>query len=540
MQIPLFHRRASAVALIMALAMAVALLAALLPATAHVAMAQEAEPHDGDHGDKISAKGLISELPESGGAGSWTIGGKQYTADGDTEFEAENGPLVVGACAEVTVKKATPQIAEKIESKPQGACSGSPGDDDEDDEDYYGRVVSMPTSGLQGEWIVGDRTFQANAETTFEQDAGGFMVGKCVEVYFNASAPQVATKIESQPDYKCNGHDDDDDGDDEWEGKLYGAITALPSTPDLLGDWTVGTFTFVVTSTTELEAKGGVFAVGSLIKVEFYVDNDRTIAKEIKLIYAHDDDDDDSHHGRRGHAWGRVESFPAELVGIWTIGGVEYEATDQTRFKQNNGPFAVDARVMVKFYRMADGKRVAWEIKSTNGNGDVRSDNEFKFVGFVTATPAGSLIGPWEIGGETFIANAQTEFDEDDGVPVVGSYVEVEYRMEGGQRIALEIETETPPGGGADDSVGIIQSGGEESANAAAIADNNSAGVWRIGGVDYLVTTSTELDSMGGPLTVGSTAMVNSFANAQGQKVATRVAGVVFSSFVYVPVAMAR
>lgn len=521
-----------------------------------------------DDGDKVTKTGTLSALPAGGGQGTYTVDGVNYTADADTEFETENGPLATGACVEVTVETATPTVAEKFETLPAGACTGDDGDDDGDDDnggdndgdddgdddeiEFYGRIVTMPAGGLQGTWVVGDRTFTTDADTEFEQEHGGFLVGACVEVEADEATPTVAEKIETESDYKCNGSDDDDDGKQEFEGKLFGEITALPATPDLLGEWTVGTFTFVVTETTRLDEDddGGMFAVGALVKVEFVVDNGRTIATEVELVYErHDDDDnggDDRHEGRLGHAWGSIVTFPEDLVGTWDVSGVQYQVNEQTRLKQENGPFAVGAQVKVKFFVADDGSLVAWEIKTTNKRGGMEDDNEFKFVGFVETAPQGSLTGEWTIGGETFITNAATVFKEDDGLLVKGAYVEVEYRVEGGQRIVTELEAENPPDSGDDDSAGKIEQGGDDSSDdnslAAAAAINATPGseVWRISGRDYVVNPSTELNSNAGPLTLGATVLVNSYTNAQGQQVATRIASINFTSFQYLPLSVRK
>lgn len=539
------------------LLMLVALLAALVAVVWLVtpALAQDsADPsHGGGGDDNVAAVGLLQSMPEGGGVGEYVVDDTTYTADSDTEFETENGDLAVGVCVKVRVEQESPTVAEKIQTLPSGMCDGEGGGDGGGDDDgdhdrdrneieVYGRLVSMPTEGMVGEWVIDDagtqRTFTADDDTEFKQRRGGFAVGGCVEVEADESTPTVAEQIETESDYKCNGDDDDGDGNNEWDGRLFGTITALPSDPNLLGDWTVGAFTFTVTTTTELDDRGGTFAVGSLIKVDFYVDDGQTIATRIRLVYHHGGPGWGDHWGRLGHAWGTVEALPADpFVGSWTISGVPYTVTTQTRLKANGGAFEVGATVKVKYYVADDGGRVAWEIRTTTDRGGAEN-GWFKFVGFVESAPEGSLIGAWVIGGTTFTATSSTRFKEDDGLLVVGAYAEVEYKIVNGQRVIKELESEVPPGSGDDNSAGVIQQGGDDgNANevAAAAAADPTATVWKISGRDYIVTTSTELNSNDGPLTVGSNVVVNSYTNAQGQQVATRVAGVIFTNFNYLP-----
>ena len=54
--------------------------------------------------DEIEHKGIIHARP-AGTAGNWIIGDNVYKATDKTKLDEEKGPLTVGACAEVEVKK---------------------------------------------------------------------------------------------------------------------------------------------------------------------------------------------------------------------------------------------------------------------------------------------------------------------------------------------------------------------------------------------------------------------------------------------------
>src|SRR5215813_5797751 len=72
--------------------------------------------------------------------------------------------------------------------------------------------------------------------------------------------------------------------DDDEEFEFTGTITALPNTPNFIGDWTVGGRTVHVTSTTRLERDGGDPAVGKIAEVEGTLNKDGSVsATEIEI-----------------------------------------------------------------------------------------------------------------------------------------------------------------------------------------------------------------------------------------------------------------
>jgi hypothetical protein len=62
--------------------------------------------------------GIIESRPEAK-AGTWVIGGQSVKVTEGTRLEEENGPLTVGACAEVEIEDGA---AEEIESEPMHKC----------------------------------------------------------------------------------------------------------------------------------------------------------------------------------------------------------------------------------------------------------------------------------------------------------------------------------------------------------------------------------------------------------------------------------
>ena len=103
--------------------------------------------------------------------------------------------------------------------------------------------------------------------------------------------------------------------------------------------------------------------------------------------------------------------------------------------------------------------------------------------------PSSGFVGPWKVAGMEFVADANTDFEQEAGAFAVGAYVEVEYSKDGAANRIHEIETEVPPGAGDDDDLDRIESKGASLATTAA-----GTTLWRIGGVDYHVQAGDAVD----------------------------------------------
>ncbi len=64
--------------------------------------------------------GIVESRPEST-AGTWVIGGRSIEVTESVELDEEDGPLSVGACAEVDIENG---VVEEIESEPDEECQG--------------------------------------------------------------------------------------------------------------------------------------------------------------------------------------------------------------------------------------------------------------------------------------------------------------------------------------------------------------------------------------------------------------------------------
>jgi hypothetical protein len=454
---------------------------------------------------------------------------------------------VIGAC--VTVKlagAAAPFTVHEIETQEGDDCpEATPPDgteqptpattpsptDNPDEQEIFGRVDSLP-AGLVGDWVIDGVTYTATASTEFKPEHGAFAVGACVKVHTTtATAPFTIREIETEQAFRCGGDDDDDTN---AEGELFGVLQSFPA--GLLGEWNIGGMTFVADATTEFEQENGAFAVGVTVEVHFFIGTDGlNHAREIETKFANDDDgnDDDgngSFEGAEGHAFGVAETFPADLVGEWTIGGVIYIANAQTRFEQEDGAFATGVRVKVEYFLDAQGQRIAQKIETTNDDGGASDGDHATLFGFVNQMPPDGFSGQWLIDNIAFVADTNTQFKEEHGLLGLGAFVKVEYFVQDGRNQIHEIETHTPPGAGPNTAIGVIDDKG--SALQAASAQD---AVWVIGGVSYVVMPATDFNDVQGELAVGKTALVNSYTATDGSQVATQIRGVTLDKAVYLP-----
>lgn len=507
-------------------------------------------PDDDDDHEDAKMTALVEQMPERGLLGSWVIGGVDYVVAPGARLRQEKGPFAVGACVEVEyLVGATPRQVRKMETKRHYECAqdgtpaatptliptappvGTPGAEFE----VYGRVESLP-AGLIGNWVVDGVTYLATAETEFDDERGNFAVGRCVKIHaLNTTPTPTIREIENERGFHC-AHDDDDHDEFLGAGVLFGKIQSLPAT-GLLGDWNVGGMTFVVSDTTELKARDEQFAVDVMVKVHFVVDAAGVnLARKIEAKFAdddgHDDDGNGVFEGAEGHAFGKIEKMPAgDLIGEWVIGAISYTVTADTRMVEPHSNFVVGATVRVKYYTDAQGNRIVRKIKTTNENSGADDPNHFTLFAFIDQMPPSGFAGEWILDHIAFVATGETKFVEEHGTLGVGAYVKVEYFIRNGRNVIHELETQVPPGAGDDNTVGEIENTGD-----GLIAAGANGTVWTIGGKSYTVTPATDLNDLQSDLTIGSTALVNSYTAADGTQVATQIRGVTLNNRLFMPI----
>lgn len=504
---------------------------------------------------KATVKALVDQLPANGLIGVWLIGGIEYKVFPPTRLRQEKGPFMVGACVEVEyIQGTTPRVVTKLQTATASDCTpggtpdatptliptaptslptGTPGEEFA----LYGRVERFP-DGLIGAWVIDGVTYTATDDTEFEQDHGAFAVGSCVKLHaLTTTTPATLREIETESRFHCQPNDDNDDDDFQGRGELFGQLQSFPE--GMIGEWNIGGLTFMVDASTRLEQRHGAFTIGATVKVQFVVDaNGVNLARKIELKFAndhdgHDDDGNGSFDGAEGHAFGAIETLPADdLIGTWVIGAISYTVTADTRLLTVQGDFAVGARVRIHYFVTDDGQRVARKIMTTNEDSGADDASHFTLFAYVGAIPPAGYVGQWVLDNIAFVANGQTQFQEVNGVLALGAYVKVEYFIHDGRNVIHELETQVPPGAGDELTIGQIQSTGTN-----VVAAGVSGTTWVIGGKRYTVTPATDLNDLQSDLTVGATAAVNSYTAADGSQVATQILGVTLSNQLYLPIA---
>jgi hypothetical protein len=475
-------------------------------------------------------RGLIQAAPDEGLFGDWVIDGATYQAQRGAEFKQRNGPLVVGACAKVYYTgDQAPFRVRKLESQHAADCAGgtippvTPTPDPGETIKVYGRIDSFPAE-LIGDWVVDEVTYHATAETEFKQRNGPFAIDACVKVeaytLTGATAtPSTIRKIETERDYKCRN--DNDDEQFIGRGELYGEVQSFPE--ELLGEWNVAGLSLEADAETQFDQSNGAFAVGAIVKVRFLIRNTGE-------FYARSIETKSAERPHKGHAFGVIDSLPEGEIGVWTIGGIEYQVTPQTILHARHGALEAGAKVRVKYQVDNAGVRTALKIATTRSQGGATLPGHLRAFGFVTQMPPEGLAGEWTIDGVVYLAGPETHFKENNGLLGVGAYVGVEYFMQEGRAVAHEIASKVPPGAGARSAIGNIDR--IEEITAAAAGDEE---VWRIAGVNYLITPATDIDDLESALEVGNTAFVNSYEAEDGALIATLVRGVTLDSTLYLP-----
>ncbi|MFQ5576813.1 MAG: DUF5666 domain-containing protein [Anaerolineae bacterium] len=472
------------------------------------------------------AHGILEAFPDVM-TGTWTIGGVDYQATPATEFDEDHGSFAVGVCVKVKyVDQGGTLTALEIETESADDC-GAPGHDSEFE--TTGLIEVMPTGTLSGTWVISGQTYTATLDTRFKQEHGDFEVGQCVKVeyWLNGSA-RIATKIETKHGHDCSGEQD--------ENEVYGVIEALPGggTLVLTGTWTIGGAQYVVDSNTKLE--DGPFYVGLLVEVKFVRLADGTLLAT-KIEGKQEVDDDDKHTAK---AYGLIEAIPTGngtlngtgtfiFTGTWTIGGIDYVANAETKFKQEHVPFGIGVCAKVR-YRVEGSTNIALKIETKKAKDCQETDGSHsnRAYGFVDQTPPTGFVGTWIIGGEDYAATAKTKFKEEHGALVKGAFVKVKYLIEGGVKVAREIETHVPPEAGNVNDFGPLHIEG-----GVFRATGVPSQTWTIGGQNYQIIDATLLDDTLADFVDGQLVTVNAY-NQNGLLFATRVNALVTQS-VYLP-----
>jgi hypothetical protein len=404
---------------------------------------------------------------------------------------------------------------------------GRDDDDDgrDDDDDYYGFIESRPT-GTAGEWVISGRSFTATTETELDADDGPLVVGACVSVEYEGS---IAEEIESEERYECSTGD--------TENTVYGIVESIPTDPQD-GTWTISGVAYRATSESDiddLDDDDDDISVGSCVEVEYYT------RSGVHFIIELDDEDDDRvcsgtpSMPRMGLIYGEIDDLPdnASLLGAWEIDDLDFAATEDTVFSDPLDTFAEDVCVRAWFTAAPGSERTLTEVQQIaaafcdDDDDDGRDDDADDIgdvYGTIDALPAGfpaTFTGTWMISGIAYTVTAETELEQEYGIFAVGAFVEVEYTLVNGERVATEIETHVAPGKGRNTATGILEQ-----------RPDDDLGTWRIGDDVYesnpaIDVDLDDLDDMDDDridlAAVGTPVMVSYYTAPDGTRLATSV-----------------
>ncbi len=221
--------------------------------------------------------------------------------------------------------------------------------------------------------------------------------------------------------------------------EFVGRVMNLPNTAGFIGDWTVGSRTVHVISTTAIDQEDGKVEVGALVEVKGTLRSDGSVdATRVEV--------------EQGAAQcfefdGVIQSLPntAGFIGDWTIGGSIIHVTSATLIDTDDGAVAVGKHVEVEGCRRADGSIDASRI-------EVEEEDRpacLEFAGVIQALPTVGLIGDWTVSGRIIHVTTNTFIRVESGAVVPGAFVELTGcpRTDGSidaGKIEVESEQETP------------------------------------------------------------------------------------------------
>jgi len=464
------------------------------------------------------ARGILVSFPEAL-VGPWVVDKITYTATADTHFEQEAGPFAVGGCVVVKYNPSTFE-AKEIQTTHSQECGGM------GDEQFYGFIDKVPAEynptvssnlAITSTWVISGVEFISTPRTEFEPEHGPLVVGACAKVdYRMVNGQNIAHEIASELPFRCLGP--------VAFNQIYGNVSSFP--PDLLGTWVISTtgnttFNFMTDPSTQFMDKHH-FTTGICIGVKYYSSNgvnhavlvwptwdklcQRVEAPVPSLLVA------------------TVDSLPTgTYTGTWVLAGVEFTATEKTRFETEEHPLKVGDCVAAR-YDATDGAMLLFKVEKEEHEA-CQSENgqsRFKVYGVVETLPiSGTLVGAWQISGIPMDAISTTLFEQEHGLLALGSNVSAKFAYDAAAstRTALKIETRVAPGFGCLHHYGHL-----EWYQPATSQDGYSH--WRIDGVAYLGDPGMEADSH---LKIGSLVMVNAYQQ-NGSLIATQV-NAAFSTF---------
>src|SRR6266404_6156297 len=187
--------------------------------------------------------------------------------------------------------------------------------------------------------------------------------------------------------------------------EFVGRVMNLPNTAGFIGDWTVGSRTVHVMSTTAIDQEDGKLEVGALVEVKGTLRSDGSVdATRIEV---------EQGAVRCFEFPGVIQSLPntAGFIGDWTVGGSIVHVTSTTLLNTEEGAVAVGKQVQVEGCGRADGSIDAGKIEVERAEEAPRPFPFVIFFGLVQTLPTSPFTGDWVVKGRTVHVTGSTEID---------------------------------------------------------------------------------------------------------------------------------
>ena len=202
-----------------------------------------------------------------------------------------------------------------------------------------------------------------------------------------------------------------------------------------------------------------------------------------------------------------VSKMPSPaLTGGWVIGGVSYQADGNTQFDTTHGAFANEACLGATYSDSASVLLLSrletlesYKCKKMESGTPVPL---FQNFGVIESRPANVSTGmnanasennsssAWRVGAISYTTNSNTAMMVTHGPLSVGAFVELQYRVVSGERVATQIQTHVAPGQGPLSTAGKLVT-----------RPTDDWGTWVIGGIPYVGDHAIQVDLAG---TVGA------------------------------------
>src|SRR5262245_19690920 len=395
---------------------------------------------DGGSGIPVKFLGLVEKLPNTNTrVVDWVVSGRVVRVTAATEIKQDRFKLMIGSLVEVegVAQLDGVIVASRIEVKANL-------DNPTLFVTFRGVIESLPdTTNFIGDWKVSGRTVKVTERTVINAERGKIVVGANVIVSgaLNIDGSVTAQKIEVREAPNPPGL-----------MRFVGRITALPGTPDLVGDWKVGERVVHVSANTKIDQSKARAVIGALVEVEGTLRDDRSVdAIKIEVKSAANDT------ANFIRFFGDISALPPaqpttdrnapKLVGDWTIGGKTVHVGERTRIRQEHGAPRVGAFVEVEGNLRADGTIDAYVIEvELDANAPDGAVGFINFYGQIKSLPQEGLIGDWTVGTKTVHVTNHVKIEPDRGKAVVRAFVEVHgYLLKDDTVSVLKIEVRRPP-----------------------------------------------------------------------------------------------